>query len=126
MPFKTNRKIPNYTFHNKKSILICGDIEKNPDPKFTFLLNHPQIHHKKHNIYFYKNTTQLRIEYKYIFEEFQPYLNQTHIENTNPHLVQFCTNNQQYPQNHLFYTILIMLAPTPTQCNQLINENSIQ
>jgi hypothetical protein len=47
-----------------------------------------------------------------------------HIENTNPHLKQFCINNQQYPHNHLFYAILITLAPTPTQCDQLISENS--
>jgi hypothetical protein len=33
------RKTPNYTFYNKKDILICGDIEKNPGPKFTLLLN---------------------------------------------------------------------------------------
>jgi hypothetical protein len=124
--FITKIKIPNYTFHNKKLILRCGDIEKNPGPKFTLLLNHPQIHQEKHNTYFYKNTTQIKIEYIHIFELFKPYLNHTHIENTNPHLNQFCINNQQCPHNHLFYAILIILAPTPTQCNQLIRENSIR
>jgi hypothetical protein len=119
----TTRKTPGYTFFNKILFLRCGDIEKNPGPKFTLLLNHPQIQQEKYNTYFYKNTTQIKIEYIHIFELFKPYLTHTHIENTNPHLKQFCINNQQYPHNHLFYAILITLAPTPTQCNQLISEN---
>jgi hypothetical protein len=115
---------PSYTFHNKKAKLICGDIERTPNPKFTLLLNHPQIHQEKHKTYFYKNITQLKTEYKHIFRIFKPYLDHTHIENTNPHLKQFCINNQQCPHNHLFYAILLTLAPTPTQCNKLISENS--
>ena len=111
--FTTKRKTLSYTFHNKKLILRCGDIEKNPGPKFTLLLNYPQIYQEKHNIYFYKNTTQIKIEYIHIFELFKPYLIHTHIENTNPHLKQLCTKNQQCPHNHLFYAILITLAPTP-------------
>jgi hypothetical protein len=35
-------------------------------------------------------------------------------------------DNSHYPQNYLFYAILITLAPTPTQCNQIIGENSTQ
>jgi hypothetical protein len=35
-------------------------------------------------------------------------------------------NNSHCPESYLFYTILITLAPTPTQCNQLIEENSTQ
>jgi hypothetical protein len=120
------RKILGNTFHNKKSILCCSDIEKNPGPKLTLLLNHLQIHQEKHNTYFYKNTIQIKIKYDHIFESFKPYLNHTHIENTNPHLLQFCINNQQHPHNHLFYAILITLASTPLQCNQLISENSTQ
>jgi hypothetical protein len=120
----TKNRIPEYTFQDKKSILNCGDIESNPGPKFTLLLNHPQDHLEKHKTYFYKNTTQIKIEYIHIFELFKPYLNHTHIENTNPHLKQFCINNQQYPYNQLFFAILITLAPTPIQCNQLISENS--
>jgi hypothetical protein len=124
---KTKTHIPNEQTPNKSThllLLICGDIERNPGPKLNLLLNHPQIHQEKHNTYFYKNTTQIKIEYKHIFELFKPYLNHMHIENTNPHLKQFCINNQQYPHNHLFYAILITLAPTPTQCDQLISENS--
>jgi hypothetical protein len=120
----TKRKLPNYIFHSKISLLMCGDIESNPGPKFTLLLNYPQLYQEKHKTYFYKNTIQIKIEYIHIFELFKPYLNHTHIENTNPHLKQFCTNNQQFPHNHLFFAILITLTPTPTQCNQLISENS--
>jgi hypothetical protein len=122
----TKRKTPYYIFHDKKSILICGDIEKNPGPKLTFLLNHPQIHQEKYNTYFYKNSIQIKIEYEHIFESFKPYLNRTQIDNTNPHLTQFCTNNQQRPHNYLFFAILITLASIPSQSNQLIRENSIQ
>jgi hypothetical protein len=117
-----HKQTPNKSTH--LLLLICGDIEKNPGPKLNLLLNHPQIHQEKHNTYFYKNTIQIKIEYEYIFELFKPYLNHTHMENTNPYLKQFCINNQQSPHNHLFYAILITLAPTPTQCNQLISENS--
>ena len=120
----TKRKIPSYNYHNKKAILISGNIERNPGPKFTLLLNHPQIHQEKHNTYFYKNTTQIKIEYEHIFILCKPYLNHIHIENTDPHLKQFCINNQHYPHNHLFYAILIILAPTPIQCNQLISKKS--
>jgi hypothetical protein len=120
----TRKKSPSYTFDNKKAILKCGNIERNPGPKFTLLLDHPQIHQEKQNTYFYKNTTQIKIEYEHIFELFKPYLKHTHIENTNPHLKQFCINNQQCPHNHLFYAIIIILAPTPTQSNLLIRENS--
>jgi hypothetical protein len=117
-----NKQTPNKSTH--LLLLTCGDIERNPGPKLNLLLNHPQIHQEKHNTYFYKNTTQIKIEYEHIFETFKPYLNHTHTENTNPHLKQFCINHQQYPHNHLFYAILITLACTPTQCNQLISENS--
>jgi hypothetical protein len=123
LKFKHN-KIPKYTFYNKKSILICGDIESNPGPKFTLLPNHPQEHLDKYKTYFYKNTTQIKNEYVHMLELFKPYLARTHTENSNPHLVQFCTDNQQCPLNHLFFAILTTLAPTPTQCDQLINENS--
>jgi hypothetical protein len=126
IPTPPKRKILGNTFHNKKSILCCGDIETNPGPKFTLLLNHPQIHQEKHNTYFYKNTIQIKIEYDHIFESFRPYLNHAYIENTNPHLLRFCINKQQHPQEHLFYAILITLASTPSQCNQLISENSTQ
>jgi hypothetical protein len=111
---KIKRKIPSYTFHNKKAILICRDIERNFGSKLTLLLNRPQIHQVKHNTYFYKNTTQIKIEYEHIFKLFKPYLNLSYIENTNPHLKQFCINNQQCLHSHLFYAILITLAPTPT------------
>jgi hypothetical protein len=46
--------------------------------------------------------------------------------NINPHLAQFCRNNNHYPKSYLFYAILITLSPTPTQCNSLIVENSTQ
>jgi hypothetical protein len=83
-----NKQTPNKTTH--LLLLICGDIERNPGPKLNLLLNHPQIHQEKYNIYFYKNTTQIKNEYVHIFEIFKPYLNSIHIENTNPHLKQFC------------------------------------
>jgi hypothetical protein len=119
---KTHKQTPNKSTH--LLLLICGDIERNPGSKLNLLLNHPQIHQEKHNTYFYKNTTQIKIEYEYIFELFKPYLNHTHIEKTNPNLKNNCINNQQYPNNHIFYAILITLAPTPTQCDHLISENS--
>jgi hypothetical protein len=78
-----NRQMPNKL--NQLLLLMCGDIERNPSPKFTFLLNHPQDHLEKHKTYFYKNTTQIKIEYIHIFELFKPYLNHTYIENTYPH-----------------------------------------
>jgi hypothetical protein len=125
-PTPPKKKTLSNTFYNKKTILCCGDIETNPGPKFTLLLNHPQIHQEKHNTYFYKNSIQIKIEYDHIFESFKPYLNHTHTENTNPHLLQFCINNQQHPQEHLFFAILITLTSTPPQCNQLISVNSTQ
>jgi hypothetical protein len=121
-----NTKKPNYTYQNKKLLLSCGDIESNPGPKFTLLLNHPQSHLIKHKTYFYKNTTQIKTEYVYIFESFEPYLDQTQTNTRNQQLTQFCINNHHCPKNHLFYAILITLAPTPTHCNQLIGENSTQ
>jgi hypothetical protein len=124
---ETVTHIPHKQSPNKSThllLLICGDVEKNPDPKLNLLLNHPQIHQEKHNIYFYKNTIQIKIEYEHILELFKPYLNHTHTENTNPYLKQFCINNQQHLHNYIFYAILITLAPTPTQCNQLISKNS--
>jgi hypothetical protein len=120
----SNKQTPNKSTH--LLLLICGDIERNPGPKLNLLLNHPQIHQEKHNTYFYKNTTQIKIEYEHIYVTFKPYLNHTHTENTNLHLKQFCINHQQCPHNHLFYAILITLASTPTQCNQLISKNSTQ
>jgi hypothetical protein len=122
----TKRKTSYCIFHDKKSILICGDIERNPGPKLTLFLNHSQIHQEKHNTYVYKNSIQIKIEYEYIFESFKPYLNRTQIDNTNPHLTQFCTNNQQCPHNYLFFAILIILPSTPLQSNQLIRQNSTQ
>jgi hypothetical protein len=118
----TKDYILKYTFYDKKSILTCGDIESNPGPKFTLLLNHPQEHLEKYKTYFYKNTTQIKNEYIHTLKSFNPYLTHTHTENSNPHLKQFCINNQQCPPNHLFFAILVTLAPTPPQCNQLINE----
>jgi hypothetical protein len=122
----TKTKTPSYIFHNVKSLLKCGDIESNPGPKLTLLFNHPQIHQEKQKTYFYSKTTQLKPEYKHIFELFNPYLNYIQTPTKNPHLAQFCRSNNHCPKNYLFYTILITLAPTPTQCNSLIEENSTQ
>jgi hypothetical protein len=121
-PKKILHKIPNYTYLNTKSLLKCGEIEINPGPKFTFLLNHPQIHLEKQKTYFYNKTIQIKLEYKHIFETFKPYLSHTQTINTNPHLKQFCMDNSHCTQNYLFYTILITLAPTLTHCNQIIGE----
>jgi hypothetical protein len=115
----TKNRILKYTFYDEKSILICRDIESNPGPKFTLLLNHPQEHLEKQKTYFYKNATQIKNEYIHILELFKSHLTRTHTETTNLHLKEFCINNQQYPLTHLFFAILITLAPTPTQCNQL-------
>jgi hypothetical protein len=125
-PKKYLYKIPNYTYLNTKSLLKCGDIESNPGPRFTLLLNHPQIHLEKQKTYFYNKTIQIKPEYKHIFETFIPYLNHTQTININPHLKQFCMNNNHCPASYLFYAILITLVPTPTPCNQLIGENSTQ
>jgi hypothetical protein len=119
-------KTPNYTFHNKKTLLKCGDIESNLGPKPTSLYNHPQEHREKQKTYFFNKTIQIKPKYKHILELFKPYLNHTQITNTNPHLTQFCRNNNHYIENYLFYALLITLAPTPVQCNQLIAENSTQ
>jgi hypothetical protein len=107
-------------------LLKCGDIESNPGPRYTSLLNHPQIHHERQKTYFYNKTTQIKPEYNHIFVLFEPYLNNTQAINTNQHLTQFCINNNQCQKNYLFYAILITLAPTPTQSNNLIAENSTQ
>jgi hypothetical protein len=129
-PFKTitqtKRKIPTYTFYNKKTLLKCGDIERNPGPRINLLVNHPQIYHERQKTYFYNKTTQIKSEYNHIFELFKPYLNYPPTTNTNQHLIQFCINNNHCPQSNLFYAILITLAPTPTQSNQLIAANSTQ
>jgi hypothetical protein len=123
----TKRKaIPPYAFFNKKTLLKCSDIESNPGPGFNFLTNHPQIHHDKQKTYFFNKTTQIKPEYHHIFELFKPCLNHPISINTNQQLIQFCTNNNQCPQSYLFYAILITLAPTPEQNNQLIAENSTQ
>jgi hypothetical protein len=123
---KRRRTIHNKSYHNNTLLLRCGDIESNQEPKLPLLLNHPQSHQEKHKTYFYKNTTQINIEYAHIFESFEPYLNQIQTNTTNQQLTQFCMNNHHCPKNHLFYAILITLAPTSTQCNQLIGENSTQ
>jgi hypothetical protein len=91
----------------------------------NILQNHPQTHHDKHKIYFYKNTIQLKNEYQHLFEPFIPYFNQTD-NNINPHYTQFCTLNRQYPQLYLFYASIITLATTPSQCEIVITLNTIQ
>jgi hypothetical protein len=35
-------------------------------------------------------------------------------------------NNSHYPESYLFYALIITLAPTLIQCNQIIAENSTQ
>jgi hypothetical protein len=122
----SKNKIPNYTFHNKKILLKCGDIESNPGPRPILLLNHPQVHREKQKTYFFNKTIQIKPEYNHILELFKPYLNHTQTTNTNPHLTQFCRNNNHCLESYLFYAILITLAPTPTQFNQLIAKNSTQ
>jgi hypothetical protein len=62
----------------------------------------------------------------HILELFKPYLNHTQTTDINQQLAHFCINNNNYPKSYLFYAILITLAPTPTQCDQLITENSTQ
>jgi hypothetical protein len=74
--------------------------------------------------YFYNKTTQIKPEYNHILELFKPYLICTQITTTNQHLAQFCINNNTCLESYLFYAILITLAPTPAQSNQLIAENS--
>jgi exonuclease III len=125
---QANIKPPKSTqnYHNKKDLLKCGDIESNPGPKHNLLLNHPQIHHEKQQMYFYNKTTQIKPEYNHIFENFEPYLKNTQTNNMHPHLTQFCTTNNHCPKNYLFYAILITLAPTPTQSNNLIADNLTQ
>jgi hypothetical protein len=44
---QTKIKTPNYTFYNKTTLLKCRDIESNPGPRNTLLLNHPQIHQER-------------------------------------------------------------------------------
>jgi hypothetical protein len=115
-----------YNYYHKKTLLQCGDIESNPGPRHTLLLNHPQIHHERQTTYFYNKTTQLKPEYNHIFELFDPYLTNTQTPNINQHLIQFCRNNNHCPKNYLLYAILITLAPTPTLSNNLIAANSTQ
>jgi hypothetical protein len=117
---QTKIKTPNYTFYNKTTLLKCGDIESNPRPRNTLLLNHPQIHQERQKTYFYNKTTQIKPEYNHIFDLYEPYLNHTQTTNMNQHLTQFCINHNHCPKSYLFYAILITLAPTPTQSNQLI------
>jgi hypothetical protein len=46
-PSRDRNMTPIHTFHNHKSLLICGDIESNPGPRSTLLSNHPQAHTEK-------------------------------------------------------------------------------
>jgi hypothetical protein len=103
-------KRPINTFHNKKTLLKCGDIESNPGPRPTLLSNHPQIHLEKQKTYFYNKTTQIKPEYSHILEIFKPYLNHTQTININPHLIQFCRNHNHCPKSYIFYAILITLV----------------
>jgi hypothetical protein len=79
---QTKIKTPNYTFYNKTTLLKCGDIESNPGPRNTLLLNHPQIHQERQKTYFYNKTTQIKPEYNHIFDLYEPYLNHTQTTNT--------------------------------------------
>jgi hypothetical protein len=123
---QANNNPPNYNYYNKKALLKCGDIESNPGPRDTLLLNHPQIHHERQKTYFYNKTTQIKPKYNHIFEIFEPYLKHTQTTNINQHLTQLCINNNYCAKKFLFYAILITLAPTPIQSNNLIAENSTQ
>jgi hypothetical protein len=124
IPKDTTQIENEYTF--KKSLLKCGDIESNPGPRPIPLFNHPQEHVEKQKTYFFHKTSQIKPEYNHIMDLFKLYLNHTHTSNINPHLTQFCRDNNHCPESYLFYAILTTLAPTPTQCNQLIEENSTQ
>ena len=117
---------PTYTFHNKKILLKYGDIESNFGPKPTLLANHPQIDMVKQKTYFYKKTIQIKPEYKHILKTFLPYLYHIQTVTINPHLTQFCKDHNHSPKNYTFYALIITLATTPTQCNQLIADNSTQ
>jgi hypothetical protein len=46
------------------------DIESNPRPKPTLLLNHPQEHLEKKKTYFFHKTTQIKPEYNHILDYF--------------------------------------------------------
>jgi hypothetical protein len=81
MSTQANYKPTNYNYYNKKALLKCGEIESNTGPRYTLLLNHPQIHHERQKTYFYNKTTQIKPEYNHIFVLFEPYLN--HIQTTN-------------------------------------------
>jgi hypothetical protein len=85
---QANKKLPKSTqnYHNKKALLKCGDIESNPGPRHNLLLNHPQIHHERQQMYFYNKTTQIKPEYNHIFEIFEPYLKNTQTNNMYLHL----------------------------------------
>jgi hypothetical protein len=87
-----------YNYYNKKALLKCGDIESNPGPRYTPLLNHPQIHHERQKTYFYNKTTQIKSEYNHIFELFEPYLKHTQTTNTNHH-----HKHQHKPSNTVLY-----------------------
>jgi hypothetical protein len=96
----TQRKIEyEYTFNNNKSLLKCGDIESNLGPRPTLMFNHPQEHVEKQKTYFFHKTTQIKPEYNHILDLFKPYLNYTHTSNINPHLTQFCRNNNHCPES---------------------------
>jgi hypothetical protein len=113
-----------YTYRNKISLLLSGDIETNPGPIMNILQNHPQTHHDKHKTYFYKNTVQLKDEHQHLFEPFIPYFNQTN-NNTHSHYTQFFILNNQCPQLCLFYASVITLTTTPNQCEIVITPNTI-
>jgi hypothetical protein len=112
------RKTPRYTYYNIKDILTCRDLKKHSGTKLTFSLNHPQMQHK---IYFYKNTTQIKIKIKHIFKFFQTHLNHILIEITNPHLKQLCTyyQNKNTEITSIEYTTSNN-AKMPTLLNQIL------
>jgi exonuclease III len=86
-------------------LIKCGDIESNPGPRCTLLLNHPQEHLEKQKTYFFHKTIQIKPEYNHIFVLFQPYLKHTQNTNINPYLTQFCRNNNHCPESSIQWTI---------------------
>jgi hypothetical protein len=116
--------ISNYLF-----LKLCRDIEINPSLRLNILKNHPASHHDRHETYFSKNTLvtlQLRMEYNHIYNMFLPYLIQPQTTNLYPPLPRFCTQHNCNPPMILFYTIIVPIALTPTQCEILIAQNLTQ
>ena len=67
-----------YVIDNSLILLRSGDIELNPGPLNNLLQNHPPIHIKRNKLYFMSGTIGIKLKYKSIGTNYEPFLNTNH------------------------------------------------